>query len=196
MVAIVSLHVLGAIGFAAVRRSEPPVADAKPIDVVLLQEEMQEHNRVAERIPVRLQELRVDLRPPEVLIPVADIQTPTAITPPPPSGPQQATVAAASGSTMAISALALKPPKPRYPPSAKHARAQGTVVLNVLIDTEGHVKDVLVHRTSGFQQLDAAACDAMWEALFRPYRENGVARSVRGTYEVRFSLNLRTASAS
>ena len=70
------------------------------------------------------------------------------------------------------------------------------MLLIVLIDPEGHARDVRVHRTSGFEQLDVAARDAVWAALFKPHRENGVARSARVIVPIQFSLTVRTASAS
>lgn len=194
LVAIVSLHVLAALGFASVRHTELPIADVPPVDVVMLQEAVQD--RPPEPLPPRLADVRLaELVQPEILFPAADVPAPTAITVPPtaPASPVSSNV---SGAIDITEVDYLRPPAPRYPPTAKRARAQGIVFLLVLIDTEGHARDVRVHRTSGFEQLDVAARDAVLAALFRPHRENGVARSARVIVPIQFSLTVRTASAS
>ena len=194
LVAIVSLHVLAAIGFASVRRPELPLADLKPIDVVMLQDAVQD--RPPEPPAARLTDVRVaEMILPEIRFPVADLPAPTAITVPvvAPASPVSSNI---SGAVDITEVDYLRPPAPRYPPTAKRARAQGIVLLIVLIDPEGHARDVRVHRTSGFEQLDVAARDAVWAALFKPHRENGVARSARVIVPIQFSLTVRTASAS
>lgn len=80
---------------------------------------------------------------------------------------------------------------PRYPPLAKRARAQGTVFLRVIIDEAGRPREVSVERSSGHELLDKAACDAVRTWLFRPHRENGVARSASALVPVEFSISGR-----
>ena len=195
LVSIISLHVLAAIGFTAVRHAPLPVADAKPIDVVLMQDALRD--RPPEPVQPRLADIRPDIVMPDVLF-AADVPAPAAITVPvaAPAAVPVSTDGAVSGAVDISEVDYLRPPAPRYPPTAKRARAQGIVFLLVLIDTQGHVRDVRVHRTSGFEQLDAAARDAVLAALFKPHRENGVARSARVIVPIQFSLTVRTASAS
>ena len=195
LAAIVSLHVLAAIGFSAVRRPELPLADVKPIDVVMLQDTVQE--RPPEPPPARLTDVRVaEIILPEIQFPVADVPAPTAITVPV-VAPASPVSNANTVSAVDITGVEyVRAPAPHYPPTAKRARAQGIVLLIVLIDPEGHARDVRVHRTSGFEQLDVAARDAVYAALFKPHRENGVARSARVIVPIQFSLSVRTASAS
>jgi protein TonB len=88
-----------------------------------------------------------------------------------------------------------RPPAPRYPPEAKRARAQGLVLLRVLIDAQGRAAAVSVHRSSGHAALDDAARAAVLAALFKPYEENGVARSAEVIVPIEFSLAIRTASS-
>ncbi|MEP7314617.1 MAG: TonB family protein [Pseudomonadota bacterium] len=195
LVAIVSLHVLAAVGFSAVRHVALPVAAAEPIDVVLTQDT--DAQRPPEPLPTRLAEVLPDIRMPDIVF-AAEVPAPAAITVPvaAPAAIPVSTEGAATGPVDISEVDYLRPPAPRYPPSAKKARAQGIVFLLVLIDTEGHARDVRVHRTSGFELLDLAARDAVLAALFKPHRENGVARNARVIVPIQFSLTIRTASAS
>jgi protein TonB len=84
--------------------------------------------------------------------------------------------------------------EPRYPPAAKRARAQGTVFLRVIIDTDGRPREVHVERSSGYEILDMAACRAVEKWLFRPYRENGVARAVSVIVPIEFAITARKGS--
>ncbi|HTQ36757.1 MAG TPA: TonB family protein [Steroidobacteraceae bacterium] len=85
-------------------------------------------------------------------------------------------------------------PSPHYPRAARQARLQGTVLVWVLIDADGRPREVRVERSSGYEQLDREGCDAVSHALFKPYRENGAARSAQAIVPVEFSLDIRTAS--
>ncbi len=87
----------------------------------------------------------------------------------------------------------LRRPEPRYPSAARRARLQGTVLLWVLIDLDGRPLEVRVHRSSGFELLDREGYAAVLHAMFRPYREHGVARMAEVIVPVEFSLGLRAA---
>jgi protein TonB len=67
----------------------------------------------------------------------------------------------------------VREPQPKYPPSARALKQRGTVMLRVLVDADGHAKEVSLHRTSGYRALDDAARTAVLNALFKPYTENG-----------------------
>lgn len=82
----------------------------------------------------------------------------------------------------------VRAPAPSYPRAAKQARLQGTVQLWVLIDAEGRAREVRVHKSSGYEQLDNEACEAVRRALFAPYRHNGVARSAQVIVPIEFTL--------
>jgi protein TonB len=43
----------------------------------------------------------------------------------------------------------------------------------VLVDADGHAREVSLQRTSGYRTLDDAARTAVLNALFKPYTENG-----------------------
>jgi protein TonB len=87
----------------------------------------------------------------------------------------------------------LRRPAPRYPPAARRARLQGTVLLWVMIGTDGRPQEVRVHRSSGFELLDREGREAVLHSLFRPYLERGVARMAEVIVPIDFSLDIRTA---
>jgi protein TonB len=60
---------------------------------------------------------------------------------------------------------------PVYPPEAKKKHVKGDVLLQVLIDKQGHVANVAV--VKGDPMLTGAAMDAVKQWRFRPYLLNG-----------------------
>ena len=140
---------------------------------------------------------------PPIEVPVIDIPDSQAITPPPPPvvaavapPPIAAPVAEQSTAPVVLDendVSYLRMPEPRYPRAAKLARLQGTVLVWVLIDAEGRPREVRVHKSSGYEQLDQEGCDAVSRAQFTPYRDRGVARSAQAIVPIEFSLNIRTA---
>ena len=77
---------------------------------------------------------------------------------------------AATGFTSARYARTVKP---RYPGKARRGGWEGTTVLKVLVDAGGAPDRVAVHRTSGFDVLDAAAVKAVHRWSFHPARRGG-----------------------
>ncbi|MBZ5535745.1 MAG: M56 family metallopeptidase [Acidobacteriia bacterium] len=75
---------------------------------------------------------------------------------------------------------------PEYPPLAKQARIQGTVVLGVLIDRNGKVVNIQV--VSGHPLLVQSATDAVKQWEYRPTLLNGTPVEVVTTVDVNFSL--------
>jgi TonB family protein len=75
-------------------------------------------------------------------------------------------------------------PQPLYPPIAKAAHVQGTVVLHALISKTGDVDDLQV--ISGPPMLVAAAEDAVRKWKYRPYLLNGLPVAVETTINVNF----------
>ena len=86
----------------------------------------------------------------------------------------------------------IKPPtkvrdvRPAYPPSARQARVQGVVILEVTIAADGSVIDARTIRS--IPLLDAAAVDAVRQWQFTPTLLNGVPIPVRHTVTVQFTL--------
>ena len=75
---------------------------------------------------------------------------------------------------------------PEYPPVAKSARIEGTVVLEATLDERGVVQNVTVLRSVPL--LDQAAIDAVRQWRYSPTRLNGVAISIIMTVTVTFSI--------
>jgi TonB family protein len=86
----------------------------------------------------------------------------------------------------------VKPPekvkdvKPVYPDVAQAARVQGAVVLEVVIDPTGGIREAKVVRS--IPLLDQAAIDAVKQWQFTPTQLNGRAVPVMMTVTVNFSL--------
>jgi TonB family protein len=77
-------------------------------------------------------------------------------------------------------------PQPAYPASAKAARAEGTVVVQVTVDETGKV--VSANAVSGHPLLKAAAVAAARQATFTPTKLSGKPVRVTGTITYNFEL--------
>jgi TonB family protein len=87
----------------------------------------------------------------------------------------------------AVAAASLQEsPSPIYPPLAKAASVQGTVKLQILIGTDGHVKYTNV--ISGHPLLATAAMDAAKQYVYKPTMLNGQAAQVLTDVEIEFRL--------
>jgi protein TonB len=75
---------------------------------------------------------------------------------------------------------------PIYPPIAKAARVQGTVVLQATISKAGTIENLRV--ISGNAMLQSAAMDAVRSWRYRPYLLNGEPVEVETTVNVVFTL--------
>lgn len=62
---------------------------------------------------------------------------------------------------------------PKYPPSAIRERKQGTVLVKIVIDTEGVPEEITVERSSGHQELDESAIEAAKSWRFDPLVKDG-----------------------
>ncbi len=76
---------------------------------------------------------------------------------------------------------------PQYPPLARQARIQGTVVLQAVIDKDGTVQGLRV--ISGHPMLTQAAMDAVRQWRYRPYSLNGEPVEVDTQINVNFTLS-------
>jgi protein TonB len=75
---------------------------------------------------------------------------------------------------------------PVYPPEAKRARIQGTVVLAAVIGKDGRIKGLNV--ISGPSMLVDAAVGAVQQWRYRPYVLQGEPVEVDTTITVNFNL--------
>jgi TonB family protein len=76
--------------------------------------------------------------------------------------------------------------QPVYPPDARRARIEGTVVLRAIIDKEGRIADLQL--ISGPKELAPAAIGAVQQWRYRPYLLNGEAVAVDTQIQVNFQL--------
>lgn len=108
--------------------------------------------------------------------------------PPTDSGDTGATASIATPQAGAQLQYALAPP-PAYPREALHAGLRGTVLLQVLVDTDGKPLQVDVAQSSGHRSLDRAAQRhvlARW--TFRPAVQEGQPVQAVGLVPVEFAL--------
>ena len=75
---------------------------------------------------------------------------------------------------------------PIYPPLARQARIQGTVILRVIIDKEGNVSNLQL--VSGHPMLAPAAIEAVKQWRYMPYELNGETVEVQTDVQVNFRL--------
>ncbi|HEV2134480.1 MAG TPA: energy transducer TonB [Terracidiphilus sp.] len=76
---------------------------------------------------------------------------------------------------------------PEYPPIAREARIEGTVVLQATISKAGTIENL--HVVSGPEMLQRAAIDAVSQWRYRPYLLNGDPVEVETTVNVQFTLH-------
>jgi TonB family protein len=77
--------------------------------------------------------------------------------------------------------------QPSYPMEAKKQRAQGMVVLEVIIGTDGQIKQI--YALEGHPLLIPAAIDAVKQWRYKPYLLNGQVVEVGTTINVIFTLS-------
>jgi protein TonB len=195
MAAILVLHVL-VVAVAMLMKGPRPDAEerAVPIEVMMLTDS----RPAAPTLKVKMEEML-----PQSVMPAVQIDLPlepsaatiTVAAAPAPAPPSPAESTGDDGPVSISAPDYVQMPNPIYPPAAKRARAQGIVHVQALVDVEGRAQQVEVARSSGFAALDRAACDAVLRAVFKPYRRNNVARSMRVIVPIEFSLAVRTVAA-
>jgi periplasmic protein TonB len=85
------------------------------------------------------------------------------------------------------SGLLVRKVNPSYPPLARQARIQGTVILQALISKEGSITNLQL--VSGHPMLAPAAIEAVKQWKYRPYLLNGEPVEVETTIQVNFTLS-------
>ena len=98
---------------------------------------------------------------------------------PKPTGP----VRVSSGT---VQGMAISRPDPVYPPIARAAHVQGTVVLHAIISKQGTIEKLNV--VSGPPMLTASAVDAVSRWRYKPYLLNGEPVEVETTINVNFTF--------
>ncbi len=117
--------------------------------------------------------------PAPVQPPVAETRpAPAPVQPQPESRPAPAPARAQEGELVAAGTEGLTPPRmthqaqPAYPPMAKMQRAEGTVLMSVLVSETGQVVDVKVIK--GDPRLNDAAVQSVRRSSFAAGSKDGV----------------------
>jgi protein TonB len=76
--------------------------------------------------------------------------------------------------------------RPNYPPLARQARVQGSVVLQAVISKDGTIQNLKV--VSGHPMLVQSALDAVKQWRYKPYFLNGEPVEVETSITVNFTL--------
>jgi protein TonB len=112
--------------------------------------------------------------------------SPPVPAPAPPPAPAPTAPSAPKASTrteVSISAsYAAANRKPEYPKMSLRLGEQGTVVLTVMVKSDGSASDVEVKSSSGFARLDRAAAEAVKTWRFNPATVDG--KAIDKSYEV------------
>jgi protein TonB len=109
----------------------------------------------------------------------APVAVPKAVVPPPPDKP----IKLSSGVT---TGLLVRKVQPAYPPLAKQARIQGSVVLQAVIGKDGSIQNL--RAVSGHPMLIQSAIDAVRQWKYKPYFLNGDPVEVDTQVTVNFTL--------
>lgn len=106
------------------------------------------------------------------------------------SAPSVADIAPASGTPLLGAHLQYeRAAPPPYPRTALAARAEGTVILLILVDTDGQPLEVTIDRGSGHRELDdAARRHVLRHWRFKPAVRDGNAVQAYGRVPIDFRL--------
>jgi len=177
----------------------PPPPAAAPVKVVRMQSEMVNGQlRTPTKIPQKVQMIKEEEAPPDLGGGVAG-GIPGGV----PGGSMGGVIGGIIGSTAAIPRVAapvrvrvsqgvsqgllIRRIQPSYPPLARQARIQGTVVLQAEISKDGTIQNLQL--ISGHPMLAPAAIEAVRQWRYKPYLLNGEPVAVETQVIVNFSLS-------
>ncbi len=136
-------------------------------------------------VPVQVQTPTLNQAP---VVDSTPLAIPAAANPVAETAPVTATPA--SGPVEAGQLQYLSSPAPGYPVAALRAGQQGTVLLRVLVGTDGRAAEVSVQTSSGHRVLDLTArSQVLRNWRFQPAMRSGQAVQAYGLVPVSFSLN-------
>ena len=113
----------------------------------------------------------------------AEISTPAA----PPVAP--VAMATVQPKTITSGVEYIRAPRPDYPLASRRMREQGKIVIRVLVNELGIPAQSEIQQSSGSARLDAAARQAVMDALFKPFIDNGKPVTVYALVPIRFQLD-------
>jgi len=102
------------------------------------------------------------------------------------SGSSQVAAAPIEISESSVQALLIRRVAPMYPPLARQARIQGSVILKIVINKDGDVRDVQLY--SGHPMLAPAAIEAVKQWKYQPYTKDGEVVEVSTMVRVNFNI--------
>jgi protein TonB len=180
----------------------PPPPAAAPVKVVkVIQTDIVNGQlRTPTKIPQKVQMIKEEEAPPPVMasagvvggvpggVPggsmggvMGSILSSTPVAVPKIATPQRVRVSAG-----VTSGLLIKRVQPNYPPLARQARIQGTVVLQAQISKTGDIENLQL--ISGHPMLAPAAIEAVKQWKYKPYLLNGEPVEVETQVQVNFTL--------
>jgi periplasmic protein TonB len=179
----------------------PPPPAAAPVKVVkqIQTDIVNGALRTPTKIPQKIQMIKEDEAPPQMAatgvvggvpggIPggqmggvIGGIISSTPVAVPKVATPQRVRV-----SSGVSTGLLIRKVNPNYPPLARQARIQGTVVLHAVISKEGSIENLTL--VSGHPMLAPAAIDAVKQWKYKPYLLNGEPVEVDTEVQVNFTL--------
>jgi len=180
----------------------PPPPAAAPVKIVkqIQTDIVNGALRTPTKIPQKIQMIKEDEAPPQMAatgvvggvpggIPggqmggvIGGIISSTPVAVPKVAAPQRVRVSAG-----VTSGLLVKRIQPPYPPLARQARIQGTVVLHAVISKDGSIENLTL--VSGHPMLAPAAIDAVKQWKYKPYLLNGEPVEVDTEVQVNFTLS-------
>jgi protein TonB len=179
----------------------PPPPAAAPVKIVkqIQTDIVNGALRTPTKIPQKVQMIKEDEAPPQMAatgvvggvpggIPggqmggvIGGIISSTPVAVPKVATPQRVRVSAGVTSGLLVRRI-----QPNYPPLARQARIQGTVVLHAVISKEGAIENLTL--VSGHPMLAPAAIDAVKQWKYKPYLLNGEPVEVDTEVQVNFTL--------
>jgi periplasmic protein TonB len=181
----------------------PPPPAAAPVHVVkqVQTDIINGQLRTPTKIPQKVQMIKEDEAPPPVMatsgvvggvpggVPggqmggvIGGIISSTPVAVPKVATPQRIRV-----SSGVQSGLLIRRVQPNYPPLARQARIQGTVVLQAQISKDGNIENLTL--ISGHPMLAPAAIEAVKQWKYKPYLLNGEPVEVETSVQVNFTLS-------
>lgn len=133
-----------------------------------------------------------DTAPTVPTVPTAPSAAPVPATPAaPPAGNQRSANNATAAAVVLPSTSAdyLNNPAPPYPRQSKRMGEEGTVVIRVLITTEGRAEKAEIRTSSGYARLDDTALSTVQRWRFVPGKRNGAPEDMWFNVPIRFVLD-------
>ncbi len=80
-------------------------------------------------------------------------------------------------------------PHLNFPLLSRRAQESGEVLIRIVVDANGRLKDAWVQKSSGFARIDQAALQDIRSARFAPYMEDGQALEVESVAVLAYDLD-------